>query len=88
VITIGSLVGKLVHPVDETYSAKFALEALSDAMRLELALIGIQVLLIEPGNIRTNFMATAQTNSQVLLSILIRPFHAYYQSYLRVMMTM
>src|SRR6266566_5184877 len=86
VITIGSLAGKLVLPVNGTYSAtKFALEALSDAMRVELAPFGIQVVLIEPGNIRTNFMATAQANSQETLSDPDSPYHALYQHYLRIM---
>jgi NADP-dependent 3-hydroxy acid dehydrogenase YdfG len=89
VITIGSLAGKLVLPVNGTYSAtKFALEALSDAMRMELAPFGIQVVLIEPGNIRSNFMATAQANSQNILSDLDSPYHVLYQHYLRVMTSM
>jgi NADP-dependent 3-hydroxy acid dehydrogenase YdfG len=88
VITIGSLAGKLVLPVNGTYSAtKFALEALSDALRVELALLGIQVVLIEPGNIRSNFMATAQANSQEILSNPDSPYQVLYQQYLRVMMT-
>ncbi len=89
VITIGSLAGKLVLPVNGTYSAtKFALEALSDAMRVELAPFGIRVVLIEPGNIRTNFMATAQANSQETLSDPDSPYHALYHQYLQVMRTM
>ena len=89
VITIGSLAGKLVLPVNGTYSAtKFALEALSDALRMELALFGIQVVLIEPGNIRTNFMATAQANAKEILSNPDSPYQALYQHYLRVTTTM
>src|SRR6266700_3507424 len=89
VITIGSLAGKLVLPVNGTYSAtKFALEALTDAMRMELTPFGIQVVLIEPGNIRTNFMATAQANSQDILSNPDSPYQVLYQHYLRVMTTM
>jgi NADP-dependent 3-hydroxy acid dehydrogenase YdfG len=89
IIIIGSLAGKLVLPVNGTYSAtKFALEALSDALRLELAPFGIQVVLIEPGNIRSSFMATAQANSQETLANPDSPYHALYQHYLRVMTTM
>ena len=89
VITLGSLAGKLVLPVNGTYSAtKFALEALSDALRVELAPFGIQVVLIEPGNIRSNFMTTAQANSQEIISNPDLPYHALYQHYLRVMTTM
>jgi NADP-dependent 3-hydroxy acid dehydrogenase YdfG len=89
VINIGSIAGKLVLPVNGTYSAtKFALEALSDALRMELALFGIQVVLIEPGNIRSNFMATAQANAKEILSNPESPYQALYQHYLRVMTTM
>jgi short-subunit dehydrogenase len=89
VINISSIGGKLVIPVNGTYSAtKFALEALSDALRMELALFGIQVVLIEPGNIRTNFMATAQANAKEILSNPDSPYQALYQQYIRVTTTM
>jgi NADP-dependent 3-hydroxy acid dehydrogenase YdfG len=88
VISIGSLAGKLVLPVNGTYSAtKFALEALSDALRLELAPFGIQVVLIEPGNIRSNFMATASVNSQETLSNPDSPYYTLYRHYQRMMST-
>ena len=43
-------------------ASKFALEALSDALRLELAGSGVLVSLIEPGPIRTRFLETALEN--------------------------
>lgn len=56
IINISSIAGKLSTPVNGTYSAtKFALEALSDALKLELAPFKIQVVLIEPGAIKTHF---------------------------------
>jgi NAD(P)-dependent dehydrogenase (short-subunit alcohol dehydrogenase family) len=55
---------------------------------MELALFGIQVVLIEPGNIRTNFMATAQANAKEILSNPDSPYQALYQQYLRVTTTM
>jgi NAD(P)-dependent dehydrogenase (short-subunit alcohol dehydrogenase family) len=89
IINIGSVAGKLALPVNGTYSAtKFALEALSDALRLELALFGIRVVLIQPGNIRTNFMATAQAHAQAILSDPGSPYHALYQHYLQAMTAM
>jgi NAD(P)-dependent dehydrogenase (short-subunit alcohol dehydrogenase family) len=89
IINISSFGGKLVVPVNGTYSAtKFALEALSDALRLELALFGIQVVLIEPGNIRTNFIATAQAHAKEILSNPASPYQALYQQYLQVTTTM
>ena len=64
IINISSIAGKLSTPVNGTYSAtKFALEALSDALRLELAPFGIQVVLIEPGSIKTPFAETAQAHA-------------------------
>jgi NAD(P)-dependent dehydrogenase (short-subunit alcohol dehydrogenase family) len=89
VINMSSISGKLVTPVGGTYSAtKFALEALSDALRMELALFGIQVVLIEPGYIQTNFNATAQAQAKEILSHPDSPYQALYQQSLRVTTTM
>lgn len=56
IINISSVAGKIAPPLFGAYSAsKFALEALSDALRLELYPFGIQVVLIEPGYIPTSF---------------------------------
>ena len=52
--------GKLTFPGASAYHAsKYAIEAFSDALRFEVAGFGIQVVLIEPGIIRTEFSATA-----------------------------
>ncbi|MCL5951609.1 MAG: SDR family oxidoreductase [Chloroflexi bacterium] len=60
IINVSSIAGKRSTPANGAYSAsKFALEALSDALRLELAPFGIKVVVIEPGSIRTHFMTTA-----------------------------
>lgn len=54
VIFIGSISGRLAMPYLGPYSAsKFALRALSDSLRLELAPAGIEVSLIEPGAVKT-----------------------------------
>ena len=82
IINISSIVARFVLPVNGTYAAtKCALEALSDAARLELAPFGIQVVLIEPGSIRTHFMATAQAHAPEILSDPASPYHALYQHY-------
>ncbi len=58
VINVSSIGGRITFPMMGVYHAsKYALEALSDAMRMELAPFGIDVVLIEPGPIRTNFVA-------------------------------
>jgi NAD(P)-dependent dehydrogenase (short-subunit alcohol dehydrogenase family) len=60
IINVSSVGGRLVLPYFGVYnSTKYAVEALSDALRYELRPFGIDVALIEPGVIRTNFEATA-----------------------------
>ncbi len=60
IVNIGSMGGKLTFPGGGIYHAtKYAVEAISDAMRFEVSGFGIQVVLIEPGLIRTHFSETA-----------------------------
>ncbi len=60
IVNVGSMGGKLSFPGAAWYHAsKYALEALSDVLRFEVAGFGIQVVLVEPGIIRTEFSATA-----------------------------
>lgn len=55
IINMSSTNGKIAFPYVGAYSAtKFALEAISDALRYELNIYGIKVVLIEPGIIKTN----------------------------------
>lgn len=61
IINVSSIGGLLAMPLFGVYtSSKFAVEALSDALRVELAPSGVQVVLVEPGAINTNFNATLQ----------------------------
>jgi NAD(P)-dependent dehydrogenase (short-subunit alcohol dehydrogenase family) len=54
IVNIGSVLGRLAIPFMGAYSAsKFALEGLTDALRIELRLWGIYVSLIEPGPVAT-----------------------------------
>lgn len=60
IVTIGSMGGRLTFPGGGYYHAtKYALEALSDALRFEVAGFGIDVVLVEPGFIRTGFSEAA-----------------------------
>jgi NAD(P)-dependent dehydrogenase (short-subunit alcohol dehydrogenase family) len=60
IVNIGSMGGKLTFPGGGAYHAsKYAVEALSDALRFEVAGFGIKVVLVEPGLITTNFDAKA-----------------------------
>lgn len=60
IINVSSMGGRITLPYFGVYnSTKYAVESLSDALRYELRPFGIDVALIEPGVIRTNFEATA-----------------------------
>jgi len=60
VVNVGSMGGKLTFPGGGIYHAtKYAVEAISDAMRFELGGFGVQVVLIEPGLIVTEFASAA-----------------------------
>lgn len=85
IITISSVSGKLVTPANGTYSAtKFALEGLSDAMRLELAPFGIQVVVVEPGSIKTPFHTTVEANGRAIFANPASPYRQLYKQYEKV----
>jgi NAD(P)-dependent dehydrogenase (short-subunit alcohol dehydrogenase family) len=62
IVFVSSIGGRLSNPIIGPYAAsKFALEALADALRVELAPSGIHVSVIEPGAVKTMiFEKTAQ----------------------------
>jgi NAD(P)-dependent dehydrogenase (short-subunit alcohol dehydrogenase family) len=61
IINVGSVGGKYYEPLGAWYHAtKFAVEGFSDSLRLELAPYGIQVVIIEPGPIRTEWNTLAR----------------------------
>jgi NAD(P)-dependent dehydrogenase (short-subunit alcohol dehydrogenase family) len=63
IVNISSMGGKLVFPGGGVYhGTKHAVEALSDALRFEVANFGIQVSIIEPGLIVTEFGETAASS--------------------------
>jgi len=69
IVNVGSIAPLLPFPGHGYYAAsKAALEALSDAMRHELAPFGIRVILVRPGPIRTAFSANAESRSGPILS--------------------
>jgi NAD(P)-dependent dehydrogenase (short-subunit alcohol dehydrogenase family) len=65
VVNISSVGGKVVLPTYGAYAgSKFALEAASDALRREVAQLGIKVVVVEPGAVKTEMaergIATAE----------------------------
>ena len=60
VVNVSSMGGRLVFAGGGYYHAsKYAVEAISDALRVEVRPFGIRVVVVEPGLIRTQFAATA-----------------------------
>jgi NAD(P)-dependent dehydrogenase (short-subunit alcohol dehydrogenase family) len=60
IVNISSMGGRLVFPGGGAYhGTKFAVEAISDALRFEVRGFGVHVSVIEPGLIRTSFGDTA-----------------------------
>jgi NADP-dependent 3-hydroxy acid dehydrogenase YdfG len=65
IVNIGSMGGRLTFPGGGLYHAtKYALEAISDALRFEVRGFGIDVILIEPGLIVTKFGEVASDSMQ------------------------
>jgi NAD(P)-dependent dehydrogenase (short-subunit alcohol dehydrogenase family) len=70
IVQCSSVLGLVAGPWRGAYCAsKFALEALSDCMRMELAGSGIRVSLIEPGPIRTRFVEHAMRAAEANVDI-------------------
>jgi NAD(P)-dependent dehydrogenase (short-subunit alcohol dehydrogenase family) len=58
IVQISSLAGRIGVPFQGAYSAsKFALEGLSESLALELRPLGIDVVLVQPGDVRSGFGA-------------------------------
>ncbi len=67
VINISSVGGRIAMPTYGPYAGtKFALEAVSDSLRRELAPLGVRVVVVEPGAVRTQMadQVIAATNRQ------------------------
>jgi NAD(P)-dependent dehydrogenase (short-subunit alcohol dehydrogenase family) len=60
IVNVSSMGGRLTFPGGGVYHAtKHAVEALSDALRFEVAGFGVDVIVIEPGLIKTQFAEAA-----------------------------
>jgi NAD(P)-dependent dehydrogenase (short-subunit alcohol dehydrogenase family) len=84
IINMSSISGKVAIPVMGPYAAsKYALEAASDSMRLELYPFGVHVVLIEPGYIHTRMNRTAAELSSAYAKGAERsPYKGIYQAFL------
>ncbi|HEX9028272.1 MAG TPA: oxidoreductase [Anaerolineales bacterium] len=63
IVNVSSIGGRMATPLGGWYHAsKFALEALSDSLRLEVKPFGIEVVVIQPGRVSTEWSGIAQKN--------------------------
>ena len=63
IVNVSSIGGKMYEPFGSWYHAtKFAVEGMSDCLRMELAPFGIDVVVIEPGAIKTEWTGIAREN--------------------------
>ena len=63
-LVIGSIAGRVSIPMQSQYSAsKYALEAFTDAVRMEMKPYGVKACIIEPGDTRTGFTAAREMQS-------------------------
>jgi len=69
IVNMGSIAGRLATPFSGAYGAsKFALEALTDALRLELAPWAISVSIIEPGPVATPIWEKGAKTAEAMLA--------------------
>lgn len=64
-IVIGSIAGRVSIPMQSQYSAsKYALEAFTDAVRMEMKSFGVRACIIEPGDTKTGFTSARITQNE------------------------
>ncbi|MBZ0273376.1 SDR family oxidoreductase [bacterium] len=79
IVNVSSVTGVLSSPFGGIYAAtKHAMEAWSDALRMELSPFGVRVVLIEPGPVATRFFKTARHHSEPVLMNPGSPYGAAY----------
>jgi short-subunit dehydrogenase len=68
IINVSSVAGRVARPLSSVYdSTKHALEAISDGLRGELAPFGIDVVVIQPGFIITEFLQVANERARPVI---------------------
>ena len=78
IANMGSISGIVTTPFSGVYCAsKAALHALSDAMRLELAALGVQVVTVQPGGVASKFGDTGTAHARLPKDSLYTPISRY-----------
>ncbi|MCB0065147.1 MAG: SDR family NAD(P)-dependent oxidoreductase [Caldilineaceae bacterium] len=79
VINISSMAGRIAGPLTGPYHAsKFALEALTDSLRCELAPWGVEVVSIQPGVIATPIWETSLARAEAIIGAMPPLAHRLY----------
>ena len=67
VVNVSSVSGRVVSPFSGAYAAsKFALEALSDGLRMELSRSGVRVVVVQPGAVHTPLWSVSRDRAVAL----------------------
>ncbi|MBJ7332161.1 MAG: SDR family oxidoreductase [Solirubrobacteraceae bacterium] len=83
IVFVSSVSGRISTPMMGAYNAsKFALEALADAMRVELRPWGIPVVLVEPGAIDTDIWRGADTQLEETVAALSEEHKRLYDGHI------
>jgi len=79
IVNIGSIAGRAALPLFGPYAAsKFALEAISDALRVELRPWNIHVAIVEPGHVATPIWQRSLAFADQLMDAAPPQIHAFY----------
>ncbi|MEO1147033.1 MAG: SDR family oxidoreductase [Cyanobacteria bacterium J06638_22] len=82
ILNLSSIAGVVAFPLGGAYSAtKFALEALSDSLRMELEPFNIAVTVIEPGPVATEFADVAKAQIADLPNPLESPYKPAFETF-------
>jgi NAD(P)-dependent dehydrogenase (short-subunit alcohol dehydrogenase family) len=83
IVNIGSMSGRIATPFLGPYCmSKFAVEAMSDAMRMELLPFDIEVVVIEPGRVKTEIWAKGAESARTIANALSPAMTELYGPYL------
>lgn len=83
IVNIGSVAGRISRPLSSVYdSTKHALEAITDGLRGELKIFGVDVVLVRPGLILTEFVQSADRASENVVAD-AGPYAPYFEHYHR-----
>lgn len=76
IVNISSVAGFIALPFQSMYSAtKYAVEAMTECLRMEVKPFGIKVSMIDPGDIRTNFTSSRKTAKAALINPVYKERH-------------